>query len=89
MIARKEGRIFDDLHLKSLIDVRFFVCFFWLCSFCFAVARALSPLFLILIKSMLEYRNSCGTIWSYDWISVSLRSDRTLVSGVNNICKRF
>lgn len=42
MKARKEGRIHDDLHLKSLID------------------------------EMVEYRGLCGTIWSYDWISVPL-----------------
>ncbi|KAI6243815.1 Bestrophin-like protein [Aphelenchoides fujianensis] len=42
MIARKEGRIHDDLHLKSLID------------------------------DSIEYRNLCGTVWSYDWISVPL-----------------
>ncbi|KAI6205708.1 Bestrophin-like protein [Aphelenchoides besseyi] len=40
MLARKEGRIHDDLHLKSLID------------------------------DMIEFRNACGTVWSYDWISV-------------------
>ncbi|CAD5229487.1 unnamed protein product [Bursaphelenchus okinawaensis] len=42
MKARKEGRIHDDLHLKSLID------------------------------EMIEFRGMCGTIWSYDWISVPL-----------------
>uniref|UniRef100_A0A914CVE5 Bestrophin homolog n=1 Tax=Acrobeloides nanus TaxID=290746 RepID=A0A914CVE5_9BILA len=41
-IARKEGRIHDDLHYKSLID------------------------------EMLTYRGLCGTVWSYDWISVPL-----------------
>uniref|UniRef100_A0A914XJ38 Bestrophin homolog n=1 Tax=Plectus sambesii TaxID=2011161 RepID=A0A914XJ38_9BILA len=42
MVARKEGRIHDDLHLKSLID------------------------------EMMDFRGLCGTIWSYDWISVPL-----------------
>jgi len=42
MLARKEGRIHDDLHLKSLID------------------------------EMLAFRGQCGTVWSYDWISVPL-----------------
>ncbi|MFH4977577.1 hypothetical protein AB6A40_004286 [Gnathostoma spinigerum] len=42
MVARKEGRIYDDLHLKSIVD------------------------------EMLAFRTACGTIWSYDWISVPL-----------------
>uniref|UniRef100_A0A7E4V5L6 Bestrophin homolog n=1 Tax=Panagrellus redivivus TaxID=6233 RepID=A0A7E4V5L6_PANRE len=42
MLARKEGRIHDDLHLKSIMD------------------------------DMLAFRAQCGTIWSYDWISVPL-----------------